>query len=158
MSLGMHRTTAASNMDQSGRDLWRRIWWCIYYRDHQSSNSMGRPIRTMEDDIDVEDLTDNDFQSDKETADTHPCCGRQEPEHISLVLAMVGLSKIIPNIRACRYATRRQDRVKLSEAACNQLLDDWEIQLPESVKWAAAQENRWATALHIAYKCDHLRY
>ena len=153
MSLGMHRTTAASYMSQTDRVLWRRIWWCIYYRDHQASNNLGRPIRTLENEVDVEHLSENDFESDKPAADTHPCCGHQEPQHVAVALAMVGLGKLIPSIRACRYAAGRQAKASSSEAECDQLLNSWEAQLPDSLKWAAAQDDRWAGALHMSHKC-----
>lgn len=62
-SVGLHRDPGCSNVPPSLRSLWRRIWWCCFYRDRCIALGMGRALRINAEDCDVKKLTIEDLVS-----------------------------------------------------------------------------------------------
>ena len=60
-TLGFHHNPGRSNIPDSQRRLWKRIWWCCAHRDSWISLGMGRPTRINKDDCDVDQLTVQDL-------------------------------------------------------------------------------------------------
>ena len=144
-------------MTSDDRRLWRRIWWSIYYRDRTNCSNLGRPIRTYDHEIDIEPLSESDFEVDQidntsSSSDIADCCGKASAEHAIFVIHMVWLSKLIPQLIACRYAVQRNETVISSIQDCDDLLTDWESQLPENFRWPNAPQCRCASALQLTYK------
>jgi hypothetical protein len=152
-SVGMHRTTVGTVMTPSDRKLWRRIWWCIYYRDRQGSMVINRPIRTDYDrEIDVEMLSDEDFDSDKDHNEIHPCCGKFDPQQVALVVHMVKLADLVPRIADCRMSLIRNPGSAQLIAECDNLLDEWERQVPDTLRWSAVTQSLAAAGLYLSYR------
>ena len=142
-------------MNPDDRRLWRRIWWSIYYRDRQNCSNLGRPIRTYDHEIDIEPLSEGDFETDSDISDIAACCGKTNPENAALVLNMVRLSKLIPQLVACRYAVQRNETPIYSIQDCDQLLTEWESQLPDMFRSWNTLQSRYAYALQLTYKSEH---
>jgi len=70
-TIGLHR---ASNFDQvsstpfppSQRAIWKRIWWCLYYREAFAALGFGRPMRVNIDDCDLPVPTVSEALTDTE--------------------------------------------------------------------------------------------
>ena len=60
-TIGLHRNPARSNVPESQRRLWKRLWWCCFYRDRFIALGMGRPMRIHLSDCDLEILTADDL-------------------------------------------------------------------------------------------------
>lgn len=62
-TIGLHRSTEKSTqMDESRKKLWKRIWWSTYMRDRLIALGMRRPTRIKNADFDVPMLTVADFE------------------------------------------------------------------------------------------------
>lgn len=62
-TIGLHRSTEKSTqMDDSRKKLWKRIWWSTYMRDRLIALGMRRPTRIKNSDFDVPMLTVSDFE------------------------------------------------------------------------------------------------
>src|ERR1700749_325686 len=68
-SLGLHRDPGCSKIPPCQRALWRRIWWCCFYRDRCIALGMGRAFRINPDDCDVKELRRDDLVCDGSTSD-----------------------------------------------------------------------------------------
>lgn len=55
--MGLHRPPATMNPQSSTetrqRSIWRRLWWCCFFRDRWLSLTLGRPLRINIDDCTV---------------------------------------------------------------------------------------------------------
>jgi hypothetical protein len=55
--MGLHRPPATtddrSSVDGRKRSIWRRLWWCCFFRDRWLSLTLGRPLRINLDDCTV---------------------------------------------------------------------------------------------------------
>lgn len=55
--MGLHRppvtTDERSSVDGRKRSIWRRLWWCCFFRDRWLSLTLGRPLRINLDDCTV---------------------------------------------------------------------------------------------------------
>lgn len=55
--LGLHRDPGMSNYNSSVSDrqrtLWRRLWWCCFFRDRWLGLTLGRPLRINLEDCDI---------------------------------------------------------------------------------------------------------
>ncbi|RSL56704.1 hypothetical protein CEP53_006697 [Fusarium sp. AF-6] len=101
-TLGMHRSTAHSNLSQRCRSLWKRIWWSIYVRDRQAAAALGRPCRIRDEDCDIEPLCEADFTFDRETI--LATVGMQERYHVSYAISMSSLAVLMGRILALRFS------------------------------------------------------
>ncbi|KAL2676430.1 hypothetical protein Neosp_010188 [[Neocosmospora] mangrovei] len=152
-TLGMHRSTAYSNLSQRCRSLWKRIWWSIYVRDRQAAAALGRPCRIRDEDCDIEPLCEADFAFDSETA--LDIVGTQEPYHVSYAISMSSLAVLMGRILALRFSPS-------SKPASEQLtqfgsdLEAWEEALPldmipKPVR-QALDARFWAANLQASYQ------
>ncbi|RSL78711.1 hypothetical protein CEP51_007952 [Fusarium floridanum] len=62
--MGYHRSTKESQMPPQERLRWKRIWWCLYIRDRQTSLSTGSPMVINDLDHDVEELVMADLSDE----------------------------------------------------------------------------------------------
>jgi hypothetical protein len=68
-TIGIHRdsnfnTIPRSPFSAAQQALWKRMWWCIYYREAFSALGFGRPMRLNLDDSDLAVPTVNEILSD----------------------------------------------------------------------------------------------
>ena len=151
-SIGMHRTTAGTVMSSEDRKLWRRIWWCIYYRDRQGSMVNHRPIRTNYDrEIDVEKITEEDFSIDRDHPEIHPCCALDNELQAELMTQMVKLGEIIPAVCQCRISMIQSPDSTVSTAECDFRLDQWEREIPEPLRWSSLTPSLAVSGLYLSY-------
>lgn len=109
-TLGLHRDPGESAISISQRRLWRRIWWCCFYRDRYIALGMGRPTRINLEDCDVPDLVLDDMDSSSSLLDVSvsAACTIQKCQELSpIFLEMLQLCKLIGRILACQYRPRR---------------------------------------------------
>lgn len=62
-TIGLHRDPENSNMEESRKKLWKRIWWSCFMRDRLVALGMRRPTRVKDEDYDVPMLTESDFET-----------------------------------------------------------------------------------------------
>lgn len=152
-TLGMHRSTAYSNLSQRRRSLWKRIWWSIYVRDRQAAAALGRPCRIRDEDCDIEPLCEADFTFDSET--TLATVGTQERYHVSYAISMSSLAVLMGRILALRFSPS-------SKPATEQLtkfgsdLQAWEETLPPDMMVKPMRQALdapfWAANLQASYQ------
>lgn len=111
-SVGFHRDVGCARIPASQRALWRRIWWCCFYRDRSISLGMGRACRIDLKDCDVQylsldDLVCNDSLSDltAESAAVVQRCNDYAP----LFLEIVQGSRLLGDALASVYRPRQRE-------------------------------------------------
>ncbi|KAH7127993.1 fungal-specific transcription factor domain-containing protein [Dactylonectria estremocensis] len=144
-SLGMHRSTAKSHMNEEKTKLWKRIWWCLRIRDTLTSGSIGRPQHFGNRDCDVEMLEPSDildFDSDDESERKYYAC------------QMARLSTIFSDIIASRYAAKGSDD-RDQKLGLENSLDTFRSQIPPILQYRGiegkAGQGLLASMLLMAY-------
>ncbi|CAG8974864.1 hypothetical protein HYALB_00000479 [Hymenoscyphus albidus] len=61
-TIGLHRDPETSNMEDSRKRLWKRMWWSCFMRDRLVALGMRRPTRVKDEDYDVPMLIESDFE------------------------------------------------------------------------------------------------
>lgn len=129
-ALGIHRSTATTNMQSQDRSLLRRLWWILVTRDSACSSLVGRPFRIDMDQSDTEMLTVEDFGHDAPTSDflDSPC------HHIYALyqVEVAKLSMIVRDIVMSRWYPRRPPCTSESLQA---KLTQWREELPPTLAW-----------------------
>ncbi|EXJ76917.1 hypothetical protein A1O3_10074 [Capronia epimyces CBS 606.96] len=64
-SIGLHLEPDSSRFDRRDQHLRRRLWWCIFVREHKIALALGRPARITYHNVAM--LTPHDFEDDGET-------------------------------------------------------------------------------------------
>ncbi|RVX71097.1 hypothetical protein B0A52_03463 [Exophiala mesophila] len=153
-SLGLHRTTAQSNLSSKRTSLWRRIWWSIYTRDRHIASSLGRPSRIRDEDCDVLMLTEEDFRDQHPSSVQAELVGTQEPYHVSYFIELVRLAFLLGRVLSIGYTPGRawdDEASKLLAADFQQ----WQCALPLDMFQKPFKEPTepgfWACMLHLSY-------
>lgn len=129
-TLGMHRTTGLSCMKWQTRSLWKRIWWSIYIRDRHAAAALGRPCRIRDEDCDVEPLSEDDFEFDRDC--NLSILGQQEHYHNLYAINMSTLAVLLGQVLCLRFSPlSNQDPA--SVAAIGDSLTQWERGLPTTL-------------------------
>ncbi|KAJ5609951.1 cutinase transcription factor 1 alpha [Penicillium lagena] len=152
ITLGMHRSTKHSDMSIRDQRLWKRIWWSLFTEDKHAAAALGRPVHIHLKDCDVEPLEESDFEEESDCPDSE-ICGSPRPIEISYMLHLTKLSKIGEQIiQTPFHASSRTDTEAVGTfQACDGLLQDWEITLPEELQLARRDGCLWPNMLYIAY-------
>ncbi|KAJ3543341.1 hypothetical protein NM208_g3632 [Fusarium decemcellulare] len=153
-SLGMHRSSTYSVLDQETRSLWKRIWWSVFIRDRHTAACFGRPCRVRDEDCDVEPMTEEDLTFDQGFDET--LVPIQKDYHVSYFLEMAKLSEILGDIIIGEFSPRRPALERYDTENIEQRLEKWESQLPEYLRQLPPDESLgasyWASMLQIAHQ------
>ncbi|KAF4466039.1 hypothetical protein FALBO_7111 [Fusarium albosuccineum] len=153
-SLGMHRSSTYSVLDQETRSLWKRIWWSVFIRDRHTAACFGRPCRVRDEDCDVEPMTEEDLTFDQGFDET--LVPTQKDYHVSYILEMAKLSEILGDIIIGEFSPRRPALERYDTEDIEQRLEQWESQLPEYLRQLPPDESLgasyWASMLQIAHQ------
>ncbi|OAP55050.1 hypothetical protein AYL99_10750 [Fonsecaea erecta] len=117
-SVGLHRDPGSSDVPPLQRSLWRRIWWCCYYRDRCIALGMGRAFRINAKDCDVKELTLEDLvhtAADSPTSSSHSNLNEESAAIVAkcnsyapIFLEIVKLSQILGEVLASVYRPRQE--------------------------------------------------
>ncbi|OAG45470.1 hypothetical protein AYO21_00104 [Fonsecaea monophora] len=119
-SVGLHRDPGFSDVPPSQRSLWRRIWWCCFYRDRCIALGMGRAFRINAEDCDVKELTLEDLvhtAKDSSTSSSSANLNLNEESaaivvkcnnYAPIFLEIVKLSQILGEVLASVYRPRKE--------------------------------------------------
>ena len=144
---GMHRSVEHSQLSQSDKKLWKRIWWALFTRDRSVAVALGRPVNINLEDSDVEMLTPEDF-IEEEGTEFPP-----DPVHIDFFLQYVKLCEIMGLVLSQQYSVaskaRRQNAIDLTHS--DMALADWLQNCPKSVYWESPRHHFWSALLHSNY-------
>lgn len=149
LTLGMHRSTRASDMTQRDQRLWKKIWWSLFAEDKHAAAALGRPVHIHLRDTDVEPLEDSDFEDDSEPYGF----GHQEKVHVLYAVHLTKLSTIVERI--IEKAPYRSDGTLPTNDTleiCEDMLQQWEIQLPQELQLGRIRECLWTSMLHVAFR------
>ncbi|KAK3074267.1 hypothetical protein LTR53_003428 [Teratosphaeriaceae sp. CCFEE 6253] len=145
-TLGIHRSTAGTNMSHKDRSLFKRLWWTLVIRDASCSTLLGRPFRINMEHSDAEMLTLQDFEYDSQSLGEagHPL-GRTFAHYqiqgakLSLLLYDIDYARFIPGPKA------------LTMDLVYDRLQAWKNALPPEVNWEhdPTGANLLATALSM---------
>ncbi|ETI19562.1 hypothetical protein G647_09396 [Cladophialophora carrionii CBS 160.54] len=112
-SLGLHRDAGCSRIPPSHRSLWRRIWWCCFYRDRCIALGMGRAYRINTADCDVKDLTLEDLvcsgMPSPDLKDTSAAIVRRCNSYAPIFLEIIKASRLLGDVLASVYRPRRDE-------------------------------------------------
>jgi hypothetical protein len=113
-SLGLHRDAGCSRIPPSQRSLWRRIWWCCFYRDRCIALGMGRAYRINTQDCDVKDLTLEDLTcsgagGSSYLQDTSAAVVRRCNGFAPIFLEILKASRLLGDVLAAVYRPRREE-------------------------------------------------
>lgn len=152
VTLGMHRSTRNSDLSLRDQRLWKKIWWSLFAEDKHAAAALGRPVHIRLRDCDVEPLNEADFE---EEAMPHiHVFDTQEKVHVSYVICLSELSKILEHVIEKSFITPNQMRstgVDTREE-CQAMLEEWEARLPEELQFRSNGEYLWTKILHIAHR------
>jgi len=149
-TLGIHRSTSATNMSPKDRSLLKRLWWMLVVRDASSATLVGRPFRINMEHGDAEMLTLQDFEHEIQGLEVagHSLARtfahyQVEVTKLSLLLYDIDYARFIPGPKA------------LSMAQVYGRLQEWKNSLPQEVDWDHDPNhgNLLATCLSMVY--DH---
>ena len=149
LTMGMHRSTRASDMSQRDKRLWKKIWWSLFAEDKHAAAALGRPVHIHLRDTDIEPLEETDFEDDSEPY----AFGHQERVHVLYAIYLTKLSTIVECI--IEKPPYRAD-VALPNKATLELFEDmlqqWETQLPYELQLGRSGECLWTSMLHVAFR------
>ncbi|KAK1050967.1 hypothetical protein LTR33_014626 [Friedmanniomyces endolithicus] len=149
-TLGIHRSTSATNMSPKDRSLLKRLWWTLVVRDASSATLVGRPFRINMEHGDAEMLTLQDFKHEIQSLELvgHSLARtfahyQVEVTKLSLLLYDIDYARFIPGPKA------------LSMPEVYGRLQAWKNSLPPEVDWDQDPNrgNLLATCLSMVY--DH---
>lgn len=142
-----------SQLSQSDKRLWKRIWWTLFTRDRSVAVALGRPIHINTDDSDVAMITEEDFIDDE---DDVPAEYPPDPLHVNFFLQYVKLCEIMGLVLAQQYSVaskhRRQHAIDLVHS--DLALADWMLHVPPEMRYHVEDQSRqnfWAALLHLTY-------
>ncbi|KAF9887913.1 hypothetical protein FE257_009435 [Aspergillus nanangensis] len=142
-AIGMHRSTATTNMKSHDRSLLRRIWWVLIVRDSACSALVGRPFRIDMDQSDTEMLSLEDFTHDAPMPRNYTYAQYQiEIAKLSLILRDIVMSRFYPG------------RPLVHPVELHGRLSSWRGQLPASLSWSdemADHSNSFSMTLSVQY-------
>ncbi|OHE91653.1 hypothetical protein CORC01_13043, partial [Colletotrichum orchidophilum] len=157
-SLGMHRSMSNSALSPRMRSLRKRIWWAIYTRDRHTSAAFGRPCRIRDEDCDIEPLTEEDFEFDKNGDER--LIPAQHEYHVSYVIEMARLTTILGDIIVSEFSPRRAMIEKYESKSLKNELLRWNSSLPEHLRSAPLDGSLgapfWASMLQFTYQYCHI--
>lgn len=143
-----------SQLSQSDKRLWKRIWWTLFTRDRSVAVALGRPVHINTDDSDVGMVTEEDFIDDDEPG--QPAEYPPDPLHVQFFLHHVKLCEIMGLVLAQQYSVaskaRRQNQIDLVHS--DLALADWMLHVPPEMRYHVedkSRQNFWAALLHSTY-------
>lgn len=149
LTLGMHRSTRASDMSQRDQRLWKKIWWSLSAEDKHAAAALGRPVHIHLRDTDVEPLEDADFEEDFESY----AFGHQERVHVLYAVHLSKLSTIVERIiEKAPYRSDGNLPSKNTLEICEDMLRQWETDLPQELQLRRSGECLWISMLHVAFR------
>lgn len=162
-TLGFHRDPRVSNVPVAQRRLWRRIWWCCFYRDRFLALGMGRPTRINLEDCDVPDLLLADLVSTQSSSElsTGAACMVQKCHELSeTFLEMLQLCKIIGRVLASQYRPGRSTALITNLQHLESELQSWysRQRRPPRLDGILMTSVVPSTATYIAENFLHLTY
>ncbi|KAL4897969.1 fungal-specific transcription factor domain-containing protein [Aspergillus ambiguus] len=144
-AIGIHRSTATTNMKPQDKSLLRRLWWVLVVRDSACSALVGRPFRIDMDQSDTEMLSIDDFAHDAPSSDCSPYAQYQiEIAKLSLILRDIVMSRFYPG------------RPQVHPSELHTRLNNWREGLPSNLSWREETDDNidpFSMTLSIQY--DH---
>ncbi|KAL4789430.1 fungal-specific transcription factor domain-containing protein [Aspergillus venezuelensis] len=130
-ALGIHRSTATTNMHPHDQSLLRRLWWILVIRDTSCSTLVGRPFRIDVKQADTEMLTLNDLAHDA------PCpealgSATSESAYAYYQIEISRLSLIVRDVVNSRFAP---GGTRMVPESFHQRLRYWRECLPVNLRW-----------------------
>ena len=149
LTLGMHRSTRESDMSQKDQRQWKKIWWSLFAEDKHAAAALGRPVHIHLRDTDVEPLEEADFM---ENFEPH-AFGHQERVHALYPIHLSKLSTILERIiEKSPYRPEGNLPRKNTLELCEDLLQQWESQLPRELQFGKCADCLWTSMLHVAFR------
>ncbi|KAL5333789.1 fungal-specific transcription factor domain-containing protein [Aspergillus crustosus] len=130
--IGIHRSTATTNMQPRDKSLLRRLWWILVVRDSSCSTLVGRPFRIDMDQGDTEMLALEDFAHDAPSLDALLLTSHQST-YAQYQIQIARLSLLVRDIVSSRFAPGRP-RVHPDEL--HRRLLQWRESLPPVLSWS----------------------
>ncbi|KAJ7027124.1 fungal-specific transcription factor domain-containing protein [Mycena alexandri] len=162
LNIGLHRRTAHVETPSVQRELFKRAFWALVYLDRTVSCSMGRTcaVQNFDLDLDLPIECDDDYWE-------HPTHPFQQPagvaSHVLFFNALLRLNNLLSGCLKLLYPLNKIRRFLHSDDSwaeslvvqLNSALSDWYAQMPEHLRWDAAQTDSvffdQSAALHCAY-------
>lgn len=141
----------ASQLGQSDKRLWKRIWWTLFTRDRSVAVALGRPIAINIDDSDVEMIQEIDFIEDEPDK---PAEYAPDPVHVQFFLNYVKLCEITGLVLAQNYSVSAQKAGRNNDidlTHSDMALADWLKNCPREIFWERSRHHFWAALLHSNY-------
>ena len=149
LTLGMHRSTRASDMSQRDQRLWKKIWWSLFVEDKHAAAALGRPVHIHLRDTDVEPLEEADFEDYSEPY----AFGHQERVHALYPIHLSKLSTILERIiEKAPYRSEENLPSKNTLELCEDMLQQWEAELPRELQLSRSGACLWTSMLHVAFR------
>lgn len=127
-TIGLHRNPTGATVPDHQRALWKRVWWCLFYRDRWTSVGMGRPLRIRLSDCDVESLGPNDLVNTPPRSPGLSEQSRDMLEHCNSVAPIfaevVNLSVMLGEVIDCQFSVQNPGAME-SIRRCEAALADW---------------------------------
>ncbi|KAK9427165.1 fungal-specific transcription factor domain-containing protein [Lipomyces doorenjongii] len=148
-AVGIHRSTATTNMRPQDKSLLRRLWWILVVRDSICSALVGRPFRIDMDQSDTEMLTVQDFAHDATASDF-----LENPRHQKYAQYQIETAKLSLILRDIVMSRFYPGRPSVRSETLHTRLDDWKGALPSALTWQEETPdhlNPFSASLSIQY-------
>lgn len=145
--LGMHRDNHCSTLMDHDKRIWRRLWWILVQYDVMIALAYGRPLAVNLEDSDVSLLTNSDFEG---------AVTSLSPEDTEVAadftIHHTKLCCILAKALRERFGLRVDaEKRQLALQRSDQLLAEWQIQLPCTLRHGSSYRSTWSAMLHIMY-------
>ena len=149
LTLGMHRSTRASDMNRRDQRLWKKIWWSLFAEDKHAAAALGRPVHIHLHDTDVEPLEENDLEDDFAPY----AFGHQERVHVLYAVHLTRLSTIVESIiEKAPYRPHGSIPNRATPERFEDMLQQWEVELPLELQLGRSGKCMWTSMLHVAFR------
>ncbi|KAI9931133.1 hypothetical protein MW887_010790 [Aspergillus wentii] len=130
-AVGIHRSTATTNMKPQDKSLLRRLWWILVVRDSACSSLVGRPFRIDMNQSDTEMLTAHDFAHD--SADPGSV---GTPAHQAFALYQIEIARLSLIVRDIVISRFYPGSPQVHPEELHARLKNWRDQLSPALAWS----------------------
>ncbi|CAG7935925.1 unnamed protein product [Penicillium olsonii] len=148
-AVGIHRSTATTNMQPQDKSLLRRLWWILVVRDSVCSALVGRPFRIDMDQSDTEMLTIEDFAHDATSS-----VFLEDSAHQRYALYQINVAKLSLILRDIVMSRFYPGRPPIPSEQLHEKLTYWKQGLPQTLHWGedeADHQNPFSISLFVQY-------
>ncbi|OBT75482.1 hypothetical protein VF21_04902 [Pseudogymnoascus sp. 05NY08] len=134
--LGLNQERTLDDMPEFEKDMYRRVWWCIYVLDRRLSLLLGRPFLIQDMNVSV-----NLPQTQRHGVSPSSTCGSSGSSPTAIIgtsnmeylVAMVGFSRVVGKVWEELYSAQAPNKNSHLYDYLEGLVENWHASVPASL-------------------------